>query len=67
MLSAELVACADLCLRRVGTHGFGSEADDVTPTGRSTREREMAAKLAWVEKRVEFHCKHWKAFEKQFI
>lgn len=27
----------------------------------------MAAKLAWVDNRIEFHCQHWKAFEKNFI
>ena len=65
VLSAEVLACADLRLRRVGTLGF-SEADGAAAGGKS-REREMTAKLAWVEKRVEFHCKHWNAFEEQFI
>ena len=52
-----------------GTLGFGSEADEhhLTAAGTKTPEREMSAKLAWVDKRMEFHCKHWKAFEKQFI
>ncbi len=56
-----------------GTLGFGSEADEhhLTAAGTKTREREMPAKLAWVlvllDKRMEFNCKHWKAFEKKCI
>ena len=65
MLSAELLACADVCLRRVGTPGFGSE--DCTATEGIAHARERSAKFAWVDRRVEFHCKHWKAFETKFI
>ena len=66
MLSAEVLACADFALRRVGTVGFGDEVDESVGSGKG-REREMAAKLQWVDKRIAFHCEHWKAFEKQFI
>ena len=66
MLSAEVLACADFALRRVGTLGFGHEVADSVACGKG-REREMAAKLAWVDNRIEFHCQHWKAFEKKFI
>ena len=66
MLSAEVLACADFALRRVGTVGFGDEVDDSVGGGKG-REREMAAKLQWVDNRIAFHCQHWKAFEKQFI
>ena len=66
MLSAEVLACADFALRRVGTVGFG-EAVDGSVGGGKGREREMAAKLQWVDNRIAFHCQHWKAFEKQFI
>ena len=66
MLSAEVLACADLALRRVGTVGFGDEVDESVGGGKG-REREMAAKLQWVDQRIAFHCEHWKAFEKQFI
>ena len=40
---------------------------DVSVGGGKGREREMAAKLQWVDNRIAFHCQHWKAFEKQFI
>lgn len=66
MLSAEVLACADLCLRRVGTLDFGHEVAK-SAAGGTGREREMAAKLAWVDNRIEFHCQHWKAFEQKFI
>ena len=66
MLSAEVLACADFALRRVGTVGFGDEVDDSVGGGKG-REREMAAKLQWVDNRIAFHCQHWNAFEKQFI
>jgi len=66
VLSAEVLACADLCLRCVGTLGFCYEAAE-SAAGGTAREREMAAKLAWVNNRIEFHCQHWKAFEKKFI
>ena len=66
MLSAEVLACADLCLRRVGTLDFGHEVAK-SAAGGTGRERQMAAKLAWVDNRIEFHCQHWKAFEQKFI
>ena len=59
MLSAEVLACADLCLRRVGTLDFGHEVAKSAAggTGREREmaaklEREMAAKLAWVDNRI---------------
>jgi hypothetical protein len=55
-----------LCLRRVGTLDFGHEVAK-SAAGGTGRERQMAAKLAWVDNRIEFHCQHWKAFEKKFI
>ena len=61
MLSAEVLACADLCLRRVGTLDFGHEVAK-SAAGGTGRERQMAAKLAWVDNRIEFHCQHWKLY-----
>jgi len=55
VLSAEVLACADFALRRVGTVGFGDEVDESVVGGKG-REREMAAKLQWVDKRIAFHC-----------
>ena len=48
---AEVLACADLCLRRVGTLDFGHEVAK-SAAGGTGREREMAAKLAWVDNRI---------------
>ena len=47
MLSAEVLACADLP-SRVGTLGFGYEAAE-SAAGGTGHEREMAAKLVWVD------------------
>jgi len=45
VLSAVVLACADLCLRRVGTLSFGHKFSESAACGKG-REREMAAKLA---------------------
>jgi hypothetical protein len=59
------MACTDLCTARIGAFNFSSE--DSTATEGNVHARVRAGKLAWVEKRVEYHCKHWKAFEKAFM
>jgi hypothetical protein len=50
-----------------GNSHFDRQDSTATEGSGRARERERASKLAWAEERVEFHWKHWKAFETQFI
>lgn len=71
VLSPDLMACADLCIMRVGGDNFDcqdAEAKEGNGDGRGPqRVHQRAEKLAWVDKRVGYHCDHWEQFETAFI
>jgi hypothetical protein len=69
MISSELIAVADLCIAKAGTANFGEEDRTMTEERMkgNIHARARARKLEWVEKRMEYHCQNWKAFETAFI